>query len=438
MNEVDKNSQIKEILKKSSGSNNEPEKSSDNALKTVDTIAVAKDKKAILARQISPFKSLKNIDVQYIGYVAKHIIRKRRLFSFSRLIFLFVLFPTFLVFFYLCFWASPMYISNMKFSVQNANSNLKSLDFTSLLTAGGTSNRENYIVLEYLQSLDLIKEVNKDLDITRHYSSHDYDIISRLTSNPTNNELEKYWEFAVASNLDTESGIINVDVKAYTPEMAKKISEVLLNKSEDLVNDLNERLQLDTINLAEKELKIALDKVEKQQLAMKNFREAHATFDPELAATGMQSRIEALQAEHTRLQTELNRALSIMNKNAPQVKNLKKSIEAVEKQLVVENKKVTGNDNVTLTSVMAEYEALVTDLKFAQEQQVTAMRAVEAARVQHLTQSSYLVCVQEPTFPDESLYPRVYLFTFYTFCGALLCLALVSLVVAAVREHTGF
>lgn len=441
MNEINNNKNkenqlIEEILKKSTA------KEESEVLQSADTVPVKKDVKAMTAKQISTFKDgLKNLDFQYIGYVVRHTVKKKKLLSFSRLMLIFVVLPTVLSFIYFAFWASPMYISNTKFSVQSSKKSITGFDIGSLIGGnGGVSTHENFVVLEYLQSLALINEVDDELKIKEHYSSKDFDIISRLAQEPTNSELLKYWDFAVQSSLDTEGGIINVDVKAYTPDMAQKISEALLAKSERLVNELNARAQQDTVNLAEKELKIAIQKVEAAQKAMQKFREEHATFDPELTATGIQTRVEALQAEYTRIETELNLALSIMSKNAPQVKNLQNSLNAVKKQLEVENQKVVSNQpsDVTLSSVVAEYEALAMDLKFAKEQQVTAMKAFETARVQKLTQNSYLVCIQEPTFPDESLYPEIFLFTFYTFCGALIGLALVSLVVAAVREHAGF
>ncbi len=294
--------------------------------------------------------------------------------------------------------------------------------------------------MEYLNSLKLGKEVDDALQIKKHFSNSDYDLLSRLSKVATNQDFMKYWLWAVSSSLDTESGVISLEVKAYTPEMAQQISKEILLKCETLINRMNDRLQNDSLMLAQKELEISQNKVKNAQLAMRNFREKHSTFDPEVMASGMQSRVGALEAEQTKLQTELNQALLIMKENAPQVKALKVSLEAVKKQLAVENAKIASarSNDLTLSSVVAEYEGLALDLKFAQEQQVTAMKALEVARVNQMSQSRYLVSIQEPTLPDESLYPKVYLFTFYTFCATLLGLALVSLIVAAVREHTGF
>lgn len=438
-NNINKQNQmINEILKKSVNENSDSNEKQ-VVIGSEDTIPVKNDVKAIMAKQV--ISSIKDFKFNVVGCAVKDVIIRKRFFSISRLLFFFVALPTLFVFLYYNFFASPMYISLTKFSVKNTNPTFTGLDIGSLLVGGnGAANSDNFIVLEYLNSLKLGKEVDDVLQVKKHFSNSDYDLLSRLSKVATNQDFMKYWLWVVSSSLDTESGVISLEVKAYTPEMAQQISKEILLKCETLINRMNDRLQNDTLMLAQKELEISQNKVKNAQLAMRNFREKHSTFDPEVMASGMQSRVGALEAEQTKLQTELNQALLIMKENAPQVKALKVSLEAVKKQLAVENAKIASakSNDLALSSVVAEYEGLVLDLKFAQEQQVTAMKALEVARVNQMSQSRYLVSIQEPTLPDESLYPKVYLFTFYTFCATLLGLALVSLIVAAVREHTGF
>ena len=78
------------------------------------------------------------------------------------------------------------------------------------------------------------------------------------------------------------------------------------------------------------------------------------------------------------------------------------------------------------------------EAEFAQKQLVSAMTSLEQSRIQQMAQSRYVVAYQQPTLPDESLYPRPFLFTFYVFAGMLLFLGIVSLVWASIREHAGF
>ena len=66
------------------------------------------------------------------------------------------------------------------------------------------------------------------------------------------------------------------------------------------------------------------------------------------------------------------------------------------------------------------------------------MVSLEQSRIQQISKSRYIVAFQQPTLPDESLYPRPYLFTLFIFVGTLILCSILSLVWAAIREHAGF
>ena len=80
----------------------------------------------------------------------------------------------------------------------------------------------------------------------------------------------------------------------------------------------------------------------------------------------------------------------------------------------------------SLTSVAGEYEDLQTESEFARQQLVSAMTSLETARVKAEAKSRYVVAFQIPTLPDESLYPRPFLFTAYVLVGALVLAGLCS------------
>lgn len=91
-----------------------------------------------------------------------------------------------------------------------------------------------------------------------------------------------------------------------------------------------------------------------------------------------------------------------------------------------------------LNAVVGEYEDLTIEAEFAQKQLVTAMSALESARVHEVAKSRYVVAFQQPTLPDESLYPRSFPFHGLCLCRRPLLLGLGSLITASIREHAGF
>ncbi|MFQ8736274.1 MAG: capsule biosynthesis protein [Bilophila wadsworthia] len=352
-----------------------------------------------------------------------------------------VLLPTVAVFLYYLLWASPMYVSQTRFAIRSADSSGGGLDIASaLLRSSSSTGADAHIVVEYIQSLDIIHDIDKELGVDLHFSDKGHDVFSRLTNNPTQDEQLRYWKWAVIPALDQDTGIITLETNAYSPEMAQKIAAAVLARSEALVNTMNLRAREDAVSLAQSEVQRAEARVRKAQEAMRNFRDAHTLLDPRVTAAGLQGVVTELEGEAVKLRAQLAEAQSFMRSSAPATKALQTRLKAVESQLDQEKQRLAGlrSQEGNLNAVVGEYEDLTIEAEFAQKQLVTAMSALESARVHEVAKSRYVVAFQQPTLPDESLYPRPFLFTAYVFVGALLLLGLGSLITASIREHAGF
>ena len=352
-----------------------------------------------------------------------------------------VLLPTVAVFLYYLLWASPMYVSQTRFAIRSADSSGGGLDIASaLLRSSSSTGADAHIVVEYIQSLDIIHDIDKELGVDLHFSDKGHDVFSRLTNNPTQDEQLRYWKWAVIPALDQDTGIITLETKAYPPEMSQKIAAAVLARSEALVNTMNLRAREDAVSLAQSEVQRAEARVRKAQEAMRNFRDAHPLLDPRVTAAGLQGVVTELEGEAVKLRAQLAEAQSFMRSSAPATKALQTRLKAVESQLDQEKQRLAGlrSQEGNLNAVVGEYEDLTIEAEFAQKQLVTAMSALESARVHEVAKSRYVVAFQQPTLPDESLYPRPFLFTAYVFVGALLLLGLGSLITASIREHAGF
>ena len=352
-----------------------------------------------------------------------------------------VLLPTVAVFLYYLLWASPMYVSQTRFAIRSADSSGGGLDIASaLLRSSSSTGADAHIVVEYIQSLDIIHDIDKELGVDLHFSDKGHDVFSRLTNNPTQDEQLRYWKWAVIPALDQDTGIITLETKAYSPEMVQKIAAAVLARSEALVNTMNLRAREDAVSLAQSEVQRAEARVRKAQEAMRNFRDAHTLLDPRVTAAGLQGVVTELEGEAVKLRAQLAEAQSFMRSSAPATKALQTRLKAVESQLDQEKQRLAGlrSQEGNLNAVVGEYEDLTIEAEFAQKQLVTAMSELESARVHEVAKSRYVVAFQQPTLPDESLYPRPFLFTAYVFVGALLLLGLGSLITASIREHAGF
>ena len=353
----------------------------------------------------------------------------------------FVALPTLLTFGYFGLWASPMYISETQFAVKDVVEQGAGLDIASQIFKTSSSSVQNARIVEtYLKSPDLFEILNKELKIVDHYSAKSHDIISRLSIDPSAWDKEVFWAKVSQPKIDVDSGVVTFTVRAYDPEMAQDITKATLKASEALVNEMNERSRKDAIKLATNEVKIAQERVSQAQKALEVFRDEHRELDPKATASGLQSLVLELEGERAKVKAQLAESRSYMQSNAPTVRGLEKRLAALETQLKAEKARIAGatQEANTLNAWVSQFESLTIESEFAQKQLVSAMTALEQARAMALTKTQYIVPIQQPTLPDESRYPRTWIFTLCAFFGFFFLYGMVRLIVASIREHAGF
>ena len=77
------------------------------------------------------------------------------------------------------------------------------------------------------------------------------------------------------------------------------------------------------------------------------------------------------------------------------------------------------------------------EYQFAQKILEAALNNLDATRQLSLSKSKYLVTIDNPKIPDESLWPRPFVATMVTFVVTLFLLSAVSLLISAIKEHMG-
>jgi capsular polysaccharide transport system permease protein len=284
----------------------------------------------------------------------------------------------------------------------------------------------------------MLQSLEKQLDLRNHYQNVDADFISRLSQNASSEDLLDYYHEVVTVSFDTTSGILTVKVRAYTPEMAKKLAQAILGESEQLVNRMRDRARQDNLVTARNELAVAEQRIASAREALKQMRRSTELLSPEATAGAVQNLVSGLEAEVAKVRTQLAEARSYMREDSAQVVALKARLSALNDQVAAEKARLTGSDKRGLNEVLSDFERLTLEHEFAQKQYASALGSLEAARIRAESKSIYLAAFANPTLPEESLYPRRLLYTGLAFAFFSLLYGITSLVIAAIREHAGY
>ncbi len=365
-------------------------------------------------------------------------VKKRRKMFIGTFLF-FVVLPVLICAFYYTLIASPQYISISKITVTDDSKSVAALSglggFLSSASGGAIGREDAYILKEYIKSADMADALQKDVQLHQIFANANADFLSAPPENPTKEEFIKYYNQQVTVRLDELTGLLTVEVKAFSQKDSQKISASLLKVSEKFVNAMSERLRTDSVSFAREFLKESEDKILIANQKISGFRNKNANFDPTSTATGVLRITSGLEQELAAVKTQIATYGSYMKSDNPRIQALKARESSIKKQIFSQNARLADQKGTILGNITQEYEALKLENDFAVKQYATALKAFEEAQTAARKQTKYLIRVVGPTLPEEAGQPRPLYDTLTVFliCGAVYVLG--GLVIAAARDH---
>ncbi len=385
----------------------------------------------------SSIEDAKNL--QSVQYESKHTRFKKYMSKINKLFFIFVVLPTLVSTIYFGFIASDVYISESHFIVRSHNTQSTLTGLGALLRTTGLARAQDdtYTVNTYIRSRDVIPKLNQAFNLAEYYGSNKVDLFSRFDPLGLDNSTEalhQYLQKKVIVDMDMVSAISTLKVKAYTAEAAYEINENLLNMSEALINQLNDRARKDTIGFSNKLVLEAEIRVKESADNLYEFRLKHGIYDLNKQTEAQMQLISKLQDALIAVQTQLTQVKAVTANN-PQIPALKARERALQKEIQLQMSKIFGTDNKTITSNVAEYERLILEHKLAEQQLTAAITSLENAKDEAQRKQLYLERIAQPNKADAPLEPHRLMNILATVVLGLLFYGVLTLFVVSVQEH---
>lgn len=363
---------------------------------------------------------------------------KKRLLGFNRLFLLTVFLPTLFSIIYFGFIASDVYISESRFVIRSPQKQQITGIGAFLQGAGFSKSQDDtYTVHDFINSRDALQQLNVRFAVETLYKAPQVDRLSRFGGIDPDNSFEAlhryYQKHIVEASNDSASSITTLRVKAFKAADARNINASLLEMSEKLVNQLNERGRQDMIRFAQSEVAAAESKVKAAALALSNYRNKKGVFDPEKQSALQLQQISKLQEELIATKTQLAQVRSV-TKNNPQIAVLQKRADVLQAEISAETSKVVGGDR-SLSGHAAEYERLAIERGFADKQLTAALASLEQARNEAQRKQLYLERIVQPSLPDYPVEPKRFQAILATFAVGMICWGILTMLIAGVREH---
>jgi len=352
---------------------------------------------------------------------------------------LFVFLPTLLCAVYMFGFASDQYESEARFVIytsQGPAMQLGGLGQMLGLGGGNEGSSETFSVIDYMQSHDAVDTLQKQINLVSIFRRPGADWLFRLWwPKPSAEELLEYYENMVTITYREESGITELDVKAFRPQDAYLIANTLLTMGENQVNAFNARVTADTIKVAQDEVALAEARTESAESDLTNFRLQHQDIDPGESGTAAMALIAQLNGQITQDQAQLAQMQGYLSPNSEQAVTLRNRIKALQDQIQAQTAVLTGSNTGALAPELPQYQVLQMKLQFAQQNYTSAENALVAANENAMKQQLFLIRVVSPSLPQEALYPKRFEIVLTVLVGLLVTYGIVWLLIAGVREH---
>jgi capsular polysaccharide transport system permease protein len=355
----------------------------------------------------------------------------------DRLAWLLVVLPTLVSAIYFGFVASDVYSSESRFVVRSPERKLASPLGTVLAGVGfSKAQDESYTVRDYIQSRDALRTLNESVGLGASFALGEIDRINRFAGVDPDDSFEalhRYYLDKVTVVTDSSSGITTLTVRAFDAEKAVGANRILLERSEALVNRLNERGRHDLVEYAKREVAEAQQKATTASLELARFRTEQGVVDPDKQASGRLSQISRLQDELISVRMQYAQLKKLAPDN-PQLPAVESRMRALEGEMVRENAAVTGADN-SLAQQSVDYQKVALAADFAAKNLASALAGYESALSEVQRQQVYLERIAQPSKPDRAQEPRRLRNILVTLLLGLIAYGIVSMVIAGVREH---
>ena len=355
-----------------------------------------------------------------------------------------IIIPFLIAAIYLFVFAANRYVSSSQVVVRQQESGQQAgmPGLAMLVGAVDPVSREDTLYLkEYIVSHDMLAVLESKLNWTAHYSGKWNDPLFYLSSSASSEEKLAFYQRMVTTNYDETTGLLQIDVQAFTREYAEIVLKEILVQSERFVNEITRSMADEQLSFARRELMASAERYEDKQAELLAFQNEHNLFNAEVTAESMSQIVANLEAEIVKEKARLNGLKTRLAANAPQIRSQENKINALIKQLEAEQRKITSGDfksaedMLNLNTIAFEYRRLQVDLLVSEEFYKTSLAVVENAKLETIKNIRSLIAVVQPNLPEKAAYPR----TIYNLITILIVLLLIygitQFVLASIRDH---
>lgn len=360
--------------------------------------------------------------------------------SFKKSFLLFAVVPTALYLVYLLGFAQESYETEAGLIVRESrgggSSSIPGIA-SALLGVGGGGSVEDAMILEtYLLSAEFFEYADEVLALRAHFEAAPGDPFRRLGTGHQAEEFYKFMRKMISVRVSVETGILTLKVRAFAPEMARRLIETMVERSEVFIDGLNERITLSQVELARMELEANENRLHEARRALLDYQIKNSTIDPLGESTALLSNVTGIDSRLVELRSEQRLKAKYLRGDAFELKVLEQEISALESQRAEELNRLVSDSGQSMVQSLQSYERLKIEHEFSKNNYTSALSMVELALIEASRQEKFLLKIASPQTPEKAVFPRPVEGAFTIFCFTTILAAIGRMLLATIKDHS--
>lgn len=275
---------------------------------------------------------------------------------------------------YFGFYASPVYVSESRFVVDNPGKGGDKGGLSSLLTGQGAfSLGGSLIVKEYLSSHRAIEELSSSVTLKSIYAKGD--VMGRLGGaiwrRTDNVSLWNYVERHVEDRVNAKDGASRLRVFAYTAHDAATINNTLLNAAQAFLDRLNAKEVTEETAVGRRIAKTARQRLDRDEDELTRLRNQSHSYDPKAQNEADVAMLSEIEEGILKDRAGLN-ALKRTAPGNPNIPTLEKSLS--ERQAIWSQRQLATSGN---NGSLASRSTLIERLTVTEKIDISSLKAAE-------------------------------------------------------------
>lgn len=264
---------------------------------------------------------------------------------------------------------------------------------------------DSQITIGFIDSADLLLELEREFKLIAHYSAPQTDLVFRLKPDSSLEDRLAYYRNRISAHFDKDTGMTVVSVDTFDPKLAERITAELLKKSEAFVNTINRNIAEQQLGFVRSEVERTEKQVQEINVELLALQNAHNFITPDEAITANIKAVEGMRLQHLQAEAELSGLLRD-SPNSPRIETLRSRIRSLNELMDVESAKLSGPEKNRLNQLLVQFKQLQMKLDFAIRLRSGAEILLEKNRTDAIARSRFFTVIQHPFVPEEAAIPR--------------------------------